>query len=332
MTSRASIQHQRERAELTARTARAARDAWSLVSLEDIRGSWAGQLGRLIAVVLAAQLVAAGQSEQWLRGIRGLGDPVGRIRPEAFTGASDGRDLAGLLMYPAWVALHALTLGVLPNRALARGATWADFLVKTQVADAGRAADSVAMVARPEIAGHERVVHVPACSRCVILAGRLYRWSTGFERHPGCDCTMEPVTREQWRDARPENNPRALFDQMTPEQQRKSFGVAAAQAIADGADFSQVVNARRGMTTATAYGRQVQTTREGITRRGVAGARLAAAGTTVVSEFTRSTRLGEQRVRLRGARTPRLMPEEIYRQADDREHALHLLRMHGYIL
>lgn len=313
--------------------------------MDDIRGSWAGQLARLLTVVLAAQLVAARQAEQWLSRIRGLGDPAGRLVPEAFAGtASDGRDLAGLLMYPAWVALHALTLGVLPDRALARGAAWADFLTKTQIADTGRAADSVAMAARPEIAGHERVVHLPACSRCIVLAGRLYRWSTGFERHPGCDCTMEPVTREQWHDGRPENAPRALFEQMTPEQQRKSFGAAAVKAITDGADFSQVVNARRGMTTATAYGRRVQATREGITRRGVAGARLITgnpaafsaprgdAGTTVVSEFTRSTRLGEQRVRLRGARSPRLMPEEIYRQADNREHALHLLRMHGYIL
>ncbi|MFJ7212656.1 hypothetical protein [Amycolatopsis sp. NPDC098790] len=35
---------------------------------------------------------------------------------------------------------------------------------------------------------------------CIILVGRPYRYSQGFRRHPRCDCTMTPVTREHWRE------------------------------------------------------------------------------------------------------------------------------------
>lgn len=300
MTSRESREHQQQRAGLVAETARAARDMWRRVTLEDIRRSWATQVRRLLVVVFAAQIAAAQQAEHWISRTRGTGDPVGQIVPENFAGtASDGRDMDGLLMYPALVTINEVRQGVSPERALARGATWLDFLTRTQIADTGRAADSVAMAVRLDIIGYERVVHLPACSRCIVLAGRLYQYNQGFQRHPACDCTMEPVTREQRRNARPENTPRALFTAMSAREQDKAFTIAGAKAIRDGADISRVVNARRGMTTATYYGRTIKVTRE--------------------------------RAR-RGARSPRLMPEEIYRRAKDREHALNLLRKHGYIL
>jgi hypothetical protein len=105
---------------------------------------------------------------------------------------------------------------------------------------------------------------------------------------------------------------------MTEAQQRRGFGEAGMKAIADGADLTQVVNARRGMTTVTRYGRTVQATREGTTRRGLYGSRRAKFEKVLGARYAR-------------AKAPRLMPEEIYRLAKDREHAIRLLQRNGYL-
>ncbi|MGH3784320.1 MAG: hypothetical protein ACRDRO_27790, partial [Pseudonocardiaceae bacterium] len=235
--------------------------------------------------------------------------PPARVVPAAFAGiASDGRSLAGLLFAPTFVVITALALRhVAHKRALAAGAAALDMIVRTQVADAHRVATGVAVAATPELAGYERVVHLPACGRCIVLAGRLYRWSQGFTRHPRCDCTMIPVTHAQFRETNLDNHPRALFDKMDEVQQAKAFTAAGAQAIRDGADISQVVSARQGMNKAG----QVQVTTSGATRRGTAGKRLGAP---------------------RGWSAVRLMPESIYAASSSRTEAIAMLRQHGYIL
>lgn len=110
-------------------------------------------------------------------------------------------------------------------------------LAASLVQDAGRAAESVAVAARPGVM-HVRNVNPPCCSRCAVLAGRVYRYSEGFQRHPGCDCTMTPTT-----------DPRSEFRQ-DPEQLARDglvrgLSKADMQAIRDGADMGQVVNVRR---------------------------------------------------------------------------------------
>jgi hypothetical protein len=89
-------------------------------------------------------------------------------------------------------------------------------------------------------------------------------------------------------------NPRAHFDRLTAVEQDRLLGEAGAAAVRDGADLAKVVNARRGIQTA-ADGRLYTT---------------EAAG-----------------------RRPRLMPEQIYREAgSDRAEAIRLLRLHGYLI
>ncbi len=103
---------------------------------------------------------------------------------------------------------------------------------------------------------------------------------------------------------------------MSRADQDRIFTKAGAQAIRDGADMSRVVNARRGMETAAraqggtggrlttrdVFGRQLATTTEAVTKRGI-------------------------------NRQIRLMPEEVYRIAgDNRDEALRLLRVHGYLI
>jgi hypothetical protein len=175
-------------------------------------------------------------------------------------------------------------------------------MARTEVADAGRLAVEIGQAAEPTCYGYVRVVNAPACGRCLVLAGRVYEWSRGFQRHPACDCTMQPVTTPG---ATAERGPRELFEQMTPDQQRLALGSEAnAEAVRQGADIGQVVNAQRGMYVAG--GRQF--TSEGMTRRGLAGKAL-------------------------GAKTPRLTPRQIFIEAaGDREEAVRLLQRFGYLI
>lgn len=110
-----------------------------------------------------------------------------------------------------------------------------DQLVDSIVQDAARAAESVAVAVRPNVY-HVRFLSPPSCSRCSVLAGRVYRWSDGFQRHPGCDCTMIPTTV-----ASPYVQD---VDQLVRDGQVTGLSKADVRALNDGADLSQVVNVR----------------------------------------------------------------------------------------
>lgn len=271
--------------------------------------------GQLTAAQGAQAFVAAAMAER-----RAAERMAAELAPGAFVGsASDGRPLTTLLFQPAITTFTALTAGADPRTALLTGFNQMARMTATQIADTSRSATQVAMVTHRRCVSYVRVVKLPACGRCIILAGRQYSYSTGFQRHPKCDCGMDPVhTDEEWG-AIP--SPEQLVSQMSEEEQRKRLGAAAVDALAKGADLAQVVNARRGMQTMTVYGRKILGTTEGTTVRGIAGKRL-----TVDSGASKVK--GE---RYRIAKRPRLMPEEILRLADDRDHQLRLLKLHGYI-
>lgn len=111
-----------------------------------------------------------------------------------------------------------------------------DRLVESLVQDAGRAAESVATAVRADI-WHVRYLSPPSCSRCAVLAGRVYRFSEGFLRHPNCDCVMIPTTVAA---------PNLVQDpaDLLTKGQITDLSKADTRAIADGADFGQVVNVR----------------------------------------------------------------------------------------
>jgi hypothetical protein len=124
------------------------------------------------------------------------------------------------------------------TRMVAATDTDAEFerMVESIVQDAARAAESVSVTVRPDI-WHIRYVNPPCCSRCAVLAGRVYRFSDGFDRHPNCDCSMIPTTV-----AAPfAQSPSDLVEQGLVTDLSK----ADRKAIQDGADISQVVNVRR---------------------------------------------------------------------------------------
>lgn len=134
-----------------------------------------------------------------------------------------------------------------------------DRIVASLVADSGRSAMGAFTATRREQVGHIRQLTSPSCQRCAVLAGRWYRWSEGFQRHPKCDCVMVPGTRSI-----------ASYDPYRAYERGEITDLTKAQvkALEDGADIGQVVNARRGMQTVNFAGRRVKATpRQGSTPR-----------------------------------------------------------------
>lgn len=177
-------------------------------------------------------------------------------------------------------------------------------LLASEIADAGRTASQVEFVSRPEWQNYVRMLTPPSCARCAILAGRIYRDLDSFQRHPQCDCVMVPV--QDWQDA----HDKGLVvspDQAFENGDIRGLSKADARAVADGADLQKIVNATRGIQTVDIFGRTgVKVTTEGTTKR--AAWRKANPSPLV-----------------------RLRPESIYQFARDREDAIRLLRLYGYI-
>lgn len=313
----------RETSSIARRVAEAVQAIWRGLDPARIESGLEGAAGATIldAVVAGQLAVAAGAqryvnataaSRQIARG--GVAAVAGLLRPAAFTGiASDGRPLASLLFLPGLTVALRRAAGASDEDAMAAGLFQMGRIVATQIADADRGSVQVAMAANPRTRIYARVVHLPACGRCIVLAGKQYSYSEGFRRHPNCDCTIEPVTLEQWH-AMP--GPMDLFNSMDEKQQNKAFTIDGAKAIRMGADLGQVVNARRGMETPTD-----RTTTEGMSVRSWYAHRLRAAGGGVERGTGRYSRVT----------TERLTPQAIFDSTDDRDEQLALLRRYAYL-
>ena len=292
------------------------------------RGIVAARAARRKGLTATATVVAAFQvlaARDALNGVESMieeqgfeAPPAATVAVAAFAGtASDGRGLGSLLDQ----AKTDYQFGL---------------MVATQLKDIGRMAGATSIATRPAITGYTRMLNPPSCSRCAVLAGKFYRWNTGFQRHPGCDCIHVPTRNEA--SAQSEgliSNPDDYFQSLSSVEQDRIFTKAGAESIRMGADISQVVNARRGMQmageTVTAVrtvngremivnlrrrqavpsqigGRDAYTTSEGITARG----------------RSNNKRLGRNL-------DARLMPETILSAATDRDDALRLLKLNGFI-
>lgn len=280
---------------------------WRKLGPNWIADAWRERIPTVTAAITTAQRTAAasalvsgalalGQQDQWA-------EPDGLVDPDAFAGVTgDGRSLDTLLKVPATTTRTLIADGMEPAEALAAGGRQLSMMVLTEIADAGRGAAGVQIAARPRT-GYVRMLTPPSCSRCVILAGSFYRWNKGFLRHPRCDCVHVPTMVTDQAEAFAEgliDDPYEAFNRMSEAEQNRVFTNAGAQAIRDGADMYQVVNARRGMKYRGAF------TSEGTSKHGWAGQIL---------------RRGQKR----------MTPETIYRLNPSREQAVEALRAQGYI-
>jgi hypothetical protein len=300
-----------QQAKLAAAAQVAALKSWRRVDSREISGSWAGLVRPLVSIVSLAQITAASGVDRFTDSALGQlgvsGDSEGDVSAAAFGGwAGDGRSLSSLLDVPPIAAKQLIAQGRPVDDALRSAGSLLQLMAATAVQDAGRAAISAAIGARPKVAGYVRMLNVPSCSRCALLAGKFFKWNAGFKRHPRCDCVHIPASEDVAGDM--------LTDSAAAIASGKVTGITSAQAraIAEGADIGQVLNATRGMSVAQVFGRRLQITTEGATRRGYAGQLLGA--------------------RARGTAL-RLTPESIFRIAgDDRAEAVRLLKRFGYIL
>lgn len=280
----------------------------------DFDPSFAAIFGSLLTVVETAQRRVAEGALAYVPAVlaetgqdRAV-DAVAEVVPGSLVGvAGDGRSVEGLLEGAPIRAKESIAAGATVTQALASAGDWLSVSVGTVLSDTGRSAERLGMAVRP-VSGYVRMLVPPSCSRCAILAGRVYRENQGFLRHPGCDCRHIPASESVARDLTVDGS--AYFDSLSAAEQDRVFTKAGAEAIREGADLAQVVNARRGMRTAQVGGRRILATTEGVTRRGYANRYLTAGG----------------------VRRPRLMPETIRTVATDRDDFLRLLRVNGYIV
>lgn len=298
----AAVRFRDDSRRLTAAAIVAARSTWARMDALDLDRSWQTTGPRLLLLTAAVQRQAAQRAVAYVPQVLDEQDiatePAGRIRIEPLVGvASDGRSLDSLLYQPIIRTKTLIGEGVETSGALASGLSSLETIIATQVMDAARAATGLGVAVRSRV-GYVRQLVTPSCPRCVVLAGRFYRWNAGFARHPNCDCVHIPSTENRAGDYT--TDPRLAIEQ----GQVRGLSKADTRAILeDGADPGQVINAHRGIKPGGI-------TTEGTTRRSFAGRRMRESGTT----------------------GPRLRPEAIYRQAESREHAVELLRRYGYVV
>ena len=247
--------------------------------------------------------------------------PEGRVNPRALVGvAGDGRTAAGLVFGAVTKAKASVGAGLTERQALLSGLAWLTMATTTLLADTARAGESVGMATRGTVS-YVRVVQPGACARCAILAGATYKSKDAFERHPGCLCEHMPVHGMDYSEIVDRGymvSPENYFESLSEAEQNRIFTNAGAEAIRNGADPRQVVNARRGMHVA--QGRQVTT--EGTTRRGLAYRVMGG-----------PSREDVRRGRYFARNDARLMPESIVEMAGGNTHRMQqLLRQYGYII
>lgn len=305
MIPSAAVDHYKKVQRLQSLGILAARRAWAGVDAGALSASWESALPAVAASVSLLQVRAAEAGASYGAATlaqQGLYEaPEFFVNPESFGGfASDGRALDGLLYAAVPRTKNLIAGGMAPADAVRQGGKFLEMLTKTQVADAGRGAAGVDTATRKSV-GYVRMLNPPSCARCSILAGKFYRWNSGFARHPGCDCVHIQSTQAAIDGAGSEglvHDPYEYFESLSAAEQDKLYTKAGAQAIRDGGDVFQVVNSRRGMKPGGLV------TTEGTSKRGNYG---------------------------RG-KAPRLTPEGIYSQGKSREETLRLLEKNGYIL
>jgi hypothetical protein len=307
---------------VNATTVNEVRRAWRRMG-DNFDESWRRVRPVVLSAVTEAQRQMAEKAASYVPRVleqTGIPDrPVADFRPESLVGvASDGRRLDTLAYGAVVEAKTAVGNGAAPQQALNAGGTWLDMMVKLQVADAARQAVGILTASRKNLGGYVRVLNPPSCQRCAILAGRFYRWSSGFQRHPRCDCVNLPSRDAHWADAEG-----FVTDPMDAYRQGHIRDLTEAQkfAIDNGADIGKVVNATRGMST-TATRRAVKSV-EGTV------AKAAPGGLDILGPLRRAQ---EARGGAQATAQGLLTPEGIYQQAKgDRDKAIALLREWGYL-
>lgn len=194
------------------------------------------QVGRAAAVAVAAPYTA-----RVLKETGQADDPVGSLNLTAFTDtAPDGRDIGSLYDQSVIKVKKAVASGMTSEASLAMVGRWMTMVTLTTLADTRRMVYEADIIQRPTLTGFSRMLNPPSCNRCIILAGKWFRWNEGFQRHPECDCIHVPASENVAGDIR--TDPYAMFESMSPAEQERTFGRSEARAIREGSDIYRVTN------------------------------------------------------------------------------------------
>lgn len=212
---------------------------------DDFDASWQSIRPVVIDVVdagrAAAVAVAAPYTSRVLKETGQADDPVGVLNLSVFTStAPDGRDIGSLYDQSIIKAKKAVASGLTSEASLALAGRWMTMVTLTTLADTRRMVYEADIIQRPTLTGFSRMLNPPSCNRCIILAGKWFRWNQGFQRHPECDCIHVPASENVAGDIR--TDPYAMFHSMSPAEQERSFGRSEARAIREGADIYKVTN------------------------------------------------------------------------------------------
>jgi len=294
------------------------RRLWRRVDPADFDGSWAAVEPTVGAVVLTAQQRVSEPVGAYVSDVL---RETGQARADFLFAEplsaplvgtdSRGFPVDGILGTAPLAAKSAVARGATPAQAVQQAGRWLNLTTATILSDTARQTEVVQTSVRP-VTGYVRMLNPPSCSRCAILAGKWYRKNQGFARHPGCDCRHIPAAEEIAGDLTV--SPDAYFESLPAAEQDRIFTKAGAEAIRAGADVSQVVNARAGMSTAQRSLRG-QAAQGRLVRRNVYGQQV----------YTTTAGRGP------GKGQARLMPESIVELAQDRDDLIRLLKHHRYI-
>jgi hypothetical protein len=301
--------------ELVAKTA--ARRKWQQINALRIKESWAEAVVTLEPLLAKLQLRAALSAVDAMDdalAIQGVAvEPLWTVNPASF-----GQVNTRALFDPAISAVTKVAGGMIPMEALRIVRTQLDRTVSGMISGSGNEAAQIEIAARPKVK-YVRMCNPPSCHRCIILAGRVYNWNQGFERHPHCDCRHVPTTIGDQAEALANgliDDPVRVFDQMDEKQiaaLERALGKPSVAALRAGADWSQVVNAKRGQHKDGKF--LPNFTSEGMARRKLDGTALGYSGSILKD--------GQRRA------TPKLLLEW---SGGDRAEYQRLLTEHGYIL
>ncbi|MGX9346632.1 hypothetical protein [Microbacterium sp. KNMS] len=244
MLPRSSADQYRVQQGISTKTAAAVGKLWRRMG-DDFDPSWERVGPRILSVVEAGRRAAVAQAipytSEVLRETGQLDEAVGALAPDAFLSAApDGRDLESLYAESVVKAKTAVGQGMTAGAALAQSGRWLTMVTLTTLADTRRMVYQADIIQRPTVTGFVRMLNPPSCSRCIILAGKWFRWNEGFQRHPRCDCQHIPASENVSSDVR--TDPYEMFKSMSNEQQEAAFGRSEARAIREGADIYRVVN------------------------------------------------------------------------------------------
>lgn len=208
---------------------------------------WASNLEDAATVVIASQYGALQAGEGSVEAMLDeMGTPVPaqyRVDPSGLAGWATSTWQPGAeTLIPLRDVLRNLTRTVeVPGFTRAEkyqaGMDYLERMAHTQVSDAMRFGQFTAMTARNDV-GYVRMVNPPCCSRCAVLSGRFYRYNSGFQRHPGCDCSVHVAVDSP-------SVPEGLVGQDIRPDQITDLTKAERKLLENGGNLGRVLNATR---------------------------------------------------------------------------------------